>query len=860
MNDITKRTIESVNNIDLKEKCCIETSKDNKFLIRIEKDHKLRYIGSKYSVEKDVEKFYSDILQEANAETIFIVFGLGAGEHIKYLYDRITNSNKILIIEPSIAVIDEILKLNYINHILQDNRVALCYFDYGIRKNLNDFIEEQYMDNIKTGTFANYNIIFQEEYESMLGELGTIKKMKKMGDDTFKAFSYEFFNNFIENVFSLDEFYTVNRLKDLYMGKPAVIVSAGPSLTKNIHLLKNVQDKFIIICGLRTIGTLIKNGIKPDFLCSVDPQDEACELMKDCIDSEVPLVFMDSSSNKTVKKHKGLKIIAANQGMESYLEEMLGIKVDSIIQGGSVAHFCMGLAVYMGCSNVIFIGQDLAYTNEKFQAEGTYSESGIDELKYKYEKNKEEWDKDKNYSVYVPDIHGQMVRTSSVLNSYRQEFEDLIYSCDGVKFINSSQGGANIKGTAVMNLNDSIRICGKEAIDKNIEKLIGDKTILDEDVFIENMFKVIDKLELIKKACEEGLEYSKKMLHFYKDNKYCDINKVFSKLDKVDAIINDKKKLGFIAYKAASLINSILENDYYKERANESESELGIRLAKRSFCIYLAVLQTVEEAIFKIKGECSNINFIDSYNIKKISKLNIEKTNLNKFHYRKYISCNKNKNIKSMNIYCEKNVTNTLYKYAKKYNMMDYADVIAGDYSYCNEYLNVYTIKDSHNNAAGFSSTILFDKANKYADVIFVDYVQSDETYVYFNFIDDNTINFYEKVKNNDKKIEEYDHSKNFSYGFYVGKGFIGSYMNFYGTFIRNIIKKFNNISQNNFTCNNIIFDFNKKVIFINNVKVNMSEYVVDNYLTYKNLLIINTAERTDVKLIINKIQSCKLT
>ncbi|MCY6959559.1 motility associated factor glycosyltransferase family protein [Clostridium brassicae] len=608
MNKITKRTIQLINSIESKEKCYIEISKDNKYVIQIDKNGKLRYVGSKYSVQRDIEKFYDYILKEANAETIFLIFGLGSGEHIKYLFDRITNSNKVLIIEPSSVVIKEVLQKNHINYILQDERIGLCYFDYGIRKNLKDFIGEHSIDNTKFMAFSNYNVIFEEEYEKVFTELKAIKNVK---DDTFNVFSHIFFNNFIENIFSLDEFYTVSQLKNLYKNKPAVVVSAGPSLNKNIHLLKEVQDKFIIICGPRTIGTLINNGIKPDFLCSVDPQDEAYELMKDYIDSEVPLVFMDSTSNKIVKKHKGLKVIAANQGMESYLEEILGIKVDSLMQGGSVAHFCMGLAVYMGCKNVIFIGQDLAYTNEKFQAEGTYSKSGIDDLKYKYEEDKEEWDKDKAYSIYVPDINGQMVRTSTMLNSYRQEFEELIYICNEVEFINSSQGGANINGTKVMDLKDSITMYAKENINKNIEELLGNKIILDEDSFIENMFKIIDKLKVIKKACEEGLEYSDKMLHFYKDNKYCDMNEVLNKLDKIDAMINDKKKLGFIAYKTVALINNILENDYYKEKANETEKELGIRLAKRSFNMYLAVLQPAEEAIFRIKDKFMYINIIE---------------------------------------------------------------------------------------------------------------------------------------------------------------------------------------------------------------------------------------------------------
>lgn len=599
MNEITKYTINLLSSLQLEEECNIEISKDNKYIVKINKDNKLRYIGSKYSVEKDIQNFIEGIGKIDN-NTILLIFGLGTGEQIQYLLSNLSNTNKVFIVEPSINIIKETLKLNHIKDILMDKRVALCYIDGKIRKHINSFIDDYSINNTKMITFSNYPTIFKNEYEMLINEFNSIKSLKKIGMDTFNTFSDIFFYNFIENVFSLDEFYTVDYLKNMYRNKPAIIVSAGPSLNKNVRLLKHAQDKFIIICGPRTLGILIENDIKPDFICLVDPQEDIVSLMGEHINSGIPLIFMDSGSNQVVKRHKGLKIIAANQGMEKHLEDMLGTKVGSIIQGGSVAHFCMGLAVYLGCSTIIFIGQDLAYTNDKFQAEGTYLEN-LDEIKHLYENNKEEWDKDKNYNIYVRDIFGDMIRTSIVLNSYREEFEEIISSCNGIEFINSTEGGSDIKGTEVMSLKDSINKYGVEAINKDLEKLLPEPIVIDEDKFIKRVFKIIDKLEIIKKACEEGLKYSEQMLYFYKYNKHCDINKVFSKLDKVDTIINDIENLGFLAYKLVSAINSVLLDENFKEKENETENETGVRLARRSFEIYAAVSNIVGEIIESVR-------------------------------------------------------------------------------------------------------------------------------------------------------------------------------------------------------------------------------------------------------------------
>lgn len=804
MNDITKSTVELINNIKSNENCNIEVSKDNKLVLRIEKDNKLRYIGSKYSVQRDIENFINSIGNDINEETVFIIFGFGAGEHIKYLYSKIIDKNKIFIVEPSAEVIKQILNIDDCMKILNDDRIALCFMDDGIRKKLKDFIKKHTLDNVKVVAFSNYNVIFENEYNILMNEFKNVKKAEKIENNTLNTFSSLFFNNYIKNIFALDEFYTVNFLKNKFEGKPAVIVSAGPSLNKNIHLLKEVQDKFIIITGPRTLGILIKNGITPDFLCEVDPQEEVYDFVKDYIDLNIPLVFMDSASSKLVKEQKGLKIIAANQGMEKYLEEMLGVEVDSLIQGGSVAHFCMGLAVYMGCSTVIFIGQDLAYTNEKFQAEGTYAGEEIDGLKYRYENNKEEWDKDKNYSLYVKDIYGNKVRTSSILNTYREEFEDLIESLNEIKFINSTEGGAYIKGTEVMDLKDSIKLYGLEVLNKNLEEILGSKITIDENEFINKMLKVIDKLEIIKKACEDGLEYSDKMLHFYKDNRKCNINKVFRELDRIDSVINNKEDIGFFAYKVVSAINSVLQNDIFKEKENESERECGIRLAKKSFGVYLVVLLTIEDMIFQIENRLKSYQFNNIIN------------------------------------------NNHLYENSlREHNLMN-IDVIFGDYSYDNNLLNICVKKDTVYNGTGYKSIVLLDNNYK-CNKICIEFLLEKKTTVYFVFINDKTTSFYNKIKNS-RTSSRYDFNKHIFYSFFIENENIGLNVNYYGINIKQKIKNVN-VQENN----KIVFDFNNRVLLFNDEMMNINKYFIDKYLTTKALGVINSSEYDGAKFTFKK-------
>jgi Uncharacterized protein conserved in bacteria len=768
MNEITKNTIELVNTLNSEEECIIEISKDNRYIVRINKDGKLKYIGSKYSVERDIEKFISDI-NSIEANQTIIIFGLGAGEHIKYLVNNLSSANKIFIVEPNAEIIKETLKLDCIKNILEDNRIALCFLNNKIKKYINDFIDDYNINNSKIVSFANYSSICENEYNYFIKQLEKVINSQKMVTNTFNTFSNEFFNNFMGNIFTVGDegFYSVNQLKNLYKGKPAVIVSAGPSLTKNVHLLKEVQDKFIIICGPRTIGTLIENGITPDFACSIDPQDKVYTLMEKYIDVKVPLVFMDSSNSRIVKEQKGPRIIVANQGMEIYLEQMIGIKVDSLMQGGSVAHFSMGLAYYLGCTTIIFIGQDLAYTNDKFQADGTYA-GEMDQIKYDYEKDREKWDKDKRYNVYVKDIYGRIVRTSAVLKSYIDEFEDLISDCDTIKVINSTEGGAHIDGTEVIPLKDTIELYAGEIINKNLKDLLEEPIIANEEEFTERMFKIIDKLEIIKKACEQGIKYSEQMLCFYKYNKPCNLNKVFSELDRIDIVINNRDDLGFLTYSLASAIDNVMNNEYFKEKENETEKELGMRLAERGLFVYLSVCQTVEDAIIIIKNEfiCEshgnqvNKVFLKKNLHKRIQKLHKEYDNL------KEIDLVNDTDLKEKGVRYKilddgsflflhkpvENITKEMWK------------LLIGDVEINEDSVKVHNIIENTKfyDVVNYSLVLLKETPIniKNDKIIYVKFRKTKDTNVHLRFLDKKFLSLYEEIWKKNKTIDDYKNSK----------------------------------------------------------------------------------------------------
>ena len=577
--------------------CGIEFSKDNKKVINLKINNKSIYLGSKYAVSRDIENTIKQ-LGTIGENNIIIIFGLGAGEHILELMKIIKSNSKILVIEPCLEIIDIFSKTDNAAFILADTNVNIISYNTNIKAILNSVTKKYLWGNIKVASYANYPKLFEFEYNDINKHIRSIIFNKSTQRDTLAFFSKILFKNFMMNIKMSEKFISINKFRGLFRNKPAVVVSAGPSLEKNIHLLKEVQDKIIIICGARTLIPLEKNGIKPDFVCAVDPQEVTFTIMQERLEEDVPLVFMESVNYRLVEKYQGPKVLFSNQGMEPYLKEITGVEVDSLLQGGSVAHVCMGLAVYMGCSTIIFVGQDLAYTNDKFHADIAKAMKNPGDIAVTaLEANKEQWLKNPNENIYVDDIYGNKVRTSTILNSYREEFEDLIGLCPQIQFINSTEGGANINGTSVMDLKASINKYGMESISKTLDNIVNEENLLNKADIDIRLVKIKSILKNIINTCSGGVKLADQMYYYYAAAKKVNINKVFEQVDKVDIVIGDMQKIGILAYLLSPYMEEVLNGEEFKEKPKESERESGIRIAKRCKALYESIIQAAEEAV-----------------------------------------------------------------------------------------------------------------------------------------------------------------------------------------------------------------------------------------------------------------------
>ncbi|EPY2277525.1 motility associated factor glycosyltransferase family protein [Clostridium sporogenes] len=576
MNPITKYTLKNLELVNGK-KYVVEKSKDNKNVIRICKDQKQIYIGSKYFVNRDIDKLLEE-LKDINNETIIIIFGLGAGEHILKVLSN-TKYNKIVIFEPDLSIIKTFMNIEYSERILENERVIFAnYNKKKCREVLGSVITETEANNVKMLNYANYNQIFNKEFKEFFKVCIDVTEKCMVNINTEIYFSKKMIEVYLNNIKNLINSKPINCYKNIAKDMPAIVVSAGPSLSKNIHKLRKIQDNFIIICGTRTLKPLLDVGVTPDYVCIIDPGDLSFDFIKECENFKATMIYCEVANFKTVDHYKGNKTIFNESIIFGTLTQKLTERnIDILWNGGSVAHTCMSFANYLGCNTIIFIGQDLAYTNNK---------QHDDRADFDSSNNKKI--EEENNNIYIDDIYGEKILTSKVLNFYRKNFEEYISRNSNIEFINATEGGANIKGTKIMNLDQAIDNYRRE-IKKEIS-ILDDIKGFNKNIIINNLKNIYENLESIDEKCN-------KYLKSIKDIKEKDIvpNTKTIKILKKIKLNNEKiQNVSILNSLINPTLNKVACDPKYRENEKDTAEEKIEKIMEQTEKVYDEVIEGIK--------------------------------------------------------------------------------------------------------------------------------------------------------------------------------------------------------------------------------------------------------------------------
>lgn len=561
----------------------IEESKDGCKILKIHKDNRKIYIGSKYRMKESLDKFINEEKKDINEESILIIFGIGTGQYIRSIYNKFKDI-KIIIFEPNSKLIEYIKDNRQDSEFLNNKNVYLLNAknEKEVYEALKLIIGEFDVSKIIYKSIPNYEKIYEQQILKFNKIVKTFLNDVVICRNTCMYFHKRWFDTLISNLKYMITGYPIESFRNKYKNIPAIIVSAGPSLNKNINELKNISNDMLILTGGRTLRTLYERNINPNLIGVVDPGEASYKLVKGYIEkTQVPLLFYEGSNEVVVEKHKGKKIFFSKNYMMSTIFDMY---IENLGVGGSIAHTLTSAAIVMGCNPIIFIGQDLAYTGEKYHAD-----IAINQFINPKENEVEECFK----GIYVEDINGDKVRTNEVLDNFRRDLEKIIGNNKDITFINATEGGAKINGTVKMTLKDAIK---KYKIENNI-RYFEENDKLDRKKIKQ---RTIESLERIIEADEKIINEAKRALRIIKDLEIYIVTKQKSKVDKclkeldnIDEVIKEKyENLHILRSIIYPVIYNILSN---KKPKNDKE------IIQRNKYLYESILNVSKEVLYPIK-------------------------------------------------------------------------------------------------------------------------------------------------------------------------------------------------------------------------------------------------------------------
>ncbi|ELE3140620.1 motility associated factor glycosyltransferase family protein, partial [Campylobacter coli] len=234
--------------------------------------------------------------------------------------------------------------------------------------------------------------------------------------------------------------YTKLLSKRKNLSDTAIIVSTGPSLTKQLPLLKKYASKATIFCADSSYPILAKHGIKPDYVCMLERTEITAEFFNNNFgefDKDIVFVCAGVVHPKTIEYLKNKTFIITQKVLAfPYYINLKNFCYAAV--GFSVAHTLSYLATHLSHKNIIFIGQDLAYAENGNSHPDDYQNSA------NYESQMYE------HILTIAYGGNGKVETHSIWLLFKNWFENEMIPNTrkmGITTYNCTEGGARIEGT-----------------------------------------------------------------------------------------------------------------------------------------------------------------------------------------------------------------------------------------------------------------------------------------------------------------------------------------------------------------------------------------------------------------------------
>ncbi|HEF1931399.1 TPA: motility associated factor glycosyltransferase family protein [Campylobacter jejuni] len=546
--ELFNKNIEALSNILLKES--LKEIKSSKFELVLGKDN----LDINLKDTSDNTFLYKNVIDELNSMLntyndkyllypVLYFYGFGNGILFKALLQN-KNHQHIVVFEKDIEIIWIMFHILDFSSELQSARLMVLQTSSLDIEFFSNFCSSKPFFQFSRIYFLELMSHYYERFHEDI--LGLNKKLAenfkniilRNGNDPLDALQ-----GIEQFVYNLPQMITHPSYKELLskrkgISDTAIIVSTGPSLTKQLPLLKKYANKATIFCADSSYPILAKHGIKPDYVCMLERTEITAEFFNHDFgefDKDIIFICAGVVHPKAIEYLKDRNLVITQKVLAfPYYINLKDFSYAAV--GFSVAHTLSYLATYLSHKNIIFIGQDLAYAENGNSHPDDYQNSA------NYESQM--------YEHILTTAYGGngKVETHSIWLLFKNWFENEMIPNTrkmGITTYNCTEGGARIEGTIEKPFLWACENLLHKDLNKPFEKLEPLSLNKQNEFLLKAYYKVYQSIKHCRdfsKILSNDFE-NIQSIYLSLNEKEEDINLAIEKIDKFKNKLEDIKQM-----------------------------------------------------------------------------------------------------------------------------------------------------------------------------------------------------------------------------------------------------------------------------------------------------------------------------
>lgn len=464
-------------------------------------------VNLSYTLASGIKMLYSEDLAEItqwveeqayleNGQYDVVMYGLGLTHHLAKLIEMNSRLN-FYIMEPEVDIFIEALKVIEIDQLLQHPQVKqLSIGNQPLQFKVFHTLVNTYSTLQQIDVFIPYYAEINIEDMRAFYEFNYLSRESKLIEIGFeKQFGTQPYRNSIRNVEKMLFSQPISELKNKFEGCTALVIGGGPSLAVDLEKIKKYKDKLLIIAAGSSIQPLLRHGLEPHLMVSMDPGQANGKVYENVDTSGIPLVFVPQIYADILNIHSNYNCYAwfQNDVIVNYL--FSDIEVDyKFVPTNSVSGTAIQVAKYLGAKQILFAGQDCSFPNNEYYARGS-EHVNESQLKKKVSKG----------NLVVENVSGTTNFTDISMKSVLENIERLISTIEDITFINTSSLGAKIKGADYIPFLEAANNINSNDYNFNeIKVVLGDNLKLNNIVVEDTLSRIRNFISTSEQLIEQS--------------------------------------------------------------------------------------------------------------------------------------------------------------------------------------------------------------------------------------------------------------------------------------------------------------------------------------------------------------------